>query len=203
MPEVICKTVAVQKNSQWPCSMCPIPQFRRVGVRTSHIFPAFVGCHSKSEQAWPCGMDPVISKLSHRHCNQGELPPSYIHGGTHSHIPGLKHSHSYVTYPWNQLKIMDMLNDHAWGYLQNLLCNTTLNGPAPCGPYPSLDLWGWGHPIFLIFPGHPEFWTPLQILLWGAPWLHPLTLTQNLALTQRFFPSTGIHRRPSVFQALL
>ena len=36
--EVICKTVAMQNNSQWPYSMCPIPQFRLVGVRTSHIF---------------------------------------------------------------------------------------------------------------------------------------------------------------------
>ena len=38
MPEVICKTVAMQKTSQWPCSMCPIPQFRFVGVRISYIF---------------------------------------------------------------------------------------------------------------------------------------------------------------------
>ena len=22
--------------------------------------------------------------------------------------------------------------------------------------------------MFLIFPGHPEFWTPLQIYLWGG-----------------------------------
>ena len=36
--EVICKTVTMQNNSQWPCSMCPIPQFRLMGVRTSHIF---------------------------------------------------------------------------------------------------------------------------------------------------------------------
>ena len=35
--EVSCKTDAMQNNSQWPCSMCPIPQFRLVGVRTSHI----------------------------------------------------------------------------------------------------------------------------------------------------------------------
>ena len=31
MPEVSCKTVAVQNNSQWPCSMCPILQFRLGG----------------------------------------------------------------------------------------------------------------------------------------------------------------------------
>ena len=28
----------LQNSSQWPCSMCPIPQFRLVGVRTSYIF---------------------------------------------------------------------------------------------------------------------------------------------------------------------
>ena len=38
MPEVSCKAVAVQNSSQWPCSMCPIPQLRLVGVRTSYIF---------------------------------------------------------------------------------------------------------------------------------------------------------------------
>ena len=34
---------AIQNNVQWPCSMCPIPQFRPVGVRTSHIFKIFPG----------------------------------------------------------------------------------------------------------------------------------------------------------------
>ena len=32
-------------------------------------------------------------------CNQGELLPSYILGGSHSHLPGSKHYHSYLTYP--------------------------------------------------------------------------------------------------------
>ena len=36
-PEVGCKSVAIQNNSQWPCSMRPIPS-RLVGVRTSYIF---------------------------------------------------------------------------------------------------------------------------------------------------------------------
>ena len=44
----------------------------------------------------------------------------------------------------------------------------------PCSlcPFPpGSGLWGWGHPIyiFLIFPGHLEFWTPLQIPSWGPP----------------------------------
>ena len=38
MPEVSCKAVAVQNSFQWPCSMCPFPQLRLVGVRTSYIY---------------------------------------------------------------------------------------------------------------------------------------------------------------------
>ena len=36
--EVICKTIAIQNNSQGPCSMRPIPQLRLVGVRTSYVY---------------------------------------------------------------------------------------------------------------------------------------------------------------------
>ena len=39
---------------------------------------AFLSCHSKSGQVWPHGMEAIISKLSRRCCNQGELLPSYI-----------------------------------------------------------------------------------------------------------------------------
>ena len=55
MAEVSCKTVAVQNSSQWPCSTCPIPQLRLVGVRTSYIFFSLIfpehpesGPHEKS-----------------------------------------------------------------------------------------------------------------------------------------------------------
>ena len=44
------------------------------------ILPASLGCQSKSRQVWPCGVEPIFSKLSRRCCNQGELPPSYILG---------------------------------------------------------------------------------------------------------------------------
>ena len=37
IPEVICKALAMQNNSQWPRPMCPIPQLR-LGVRTSYVF---------------------------------------------------------------------------------------------------------------------------------------------------------------------
>ena len=52
---------------------------------------------------------------------------------------------------------------------QLLLYKIALNGPAPCVPSPSSGLWGLGHPIyvFLIFPGHLEFWTPLQTPIWA------------------------------------
>ena len=32
-------------------------------------------------------------------CNQGELLPTYLWGGSHSHLPGSKLGHSYLTYP--------------------------------------------------------------------------------------------------------
>ena len=63
------------------------------------ILPALRGCHSKSGQVWPHGMEPIISTLSRRPCNQGELPPSPILGGIWSHPPGSKHGHSYLTHP--------------------------------------------------------------------------------------------------------
>ena len=65
----------------------------------SHIFLALLGCHSKSRHVWPCGVEPIISKLLHRLCNQGELPPSYIMGQSHFYPPGLQHGHSCLTYP--------------------------------------------------------------------------------------------------------
>ena len=63
------------------------------------ILPALLGCYSKSGQVWPHGLEPIISKLSRRPCNQGELFPSPILGGSHSHLPGSTQGHSYLTYP--------------------------------------------------------------------------------------------------------
>ena len=52
---------------------------------------------------------------------------------------------------------------------QLLLYKTAQNGLAPCVPSSSSGLWGWGHLIyiFLVFSGHLEFWTPLQIPILG------------------------------------
>ena len=63
------------------------------------ILLALLGCHCKSGQVWSHGMEPIISKLSCRPCNQGELLPSPIMGGSHSHLPGSKQGHSYLTHP--------------------------------------------------------------------------------------------------------
>ena len=52
-----------------------------------------------------------------------------------------------------------------------LLPKTALNGPVPCVPSPPVQTYR-GEDIlyiFLIFPGHLEFWTPLQIPIWGPP----------------------------------
>ena len=63
------------------------------------ILPPLLGCHSKSGQVWPHGVEPIISKLSRRPCNQGELLPRPGLDGSHSHLPGSKQGHSYLTYP--------------------------------------------------------------------------------------------------------
>ena len=87
-------------KSQHPSSFAaPFPTPPTVSYTCQHprILPALQGCHSKSGQVWPHGVEPIFSKLSRRPCNQGELLPSYILG-SHSHPPGSKHSHSYLTY---------------------------------------------------------------------------------------------------------
>ena len=89
-------------KSQHPSSFAaPFPTPPIVSYTCQHprILPALLGCHSKSGQVWPHGMEPIISKLSHRPCNQGELLPSPILGGIPSHPPGSKHGHSYLTHP--------------------------------------------------------------------------------------------------------
>ena len=84
-----------QSSSAAPFQTAPTISYT---CQHSRIFPALLGCHSKSRQVWPHGMEPIFSELSRRFCNQGELLPNYILGGSHSHIPGSKHSHSYLTY---------------------------------------------------------------------------------------------------------
>ena len=54
------------------------------------ILPALLGCHSKSGQVWPCGMEPIISKLSGSHCNQGGVASQLHHGLKSLPSPWLK-----------------------------------------------------------------------------------------------------------------
>ena len=92
---------APRLKSQHPSSFAapfPTPPTVSYTCQHPHILPALLGCHSKSEQVWPHGMEPIISKLSHRRCKQGELLPSPILGGIRFHPPGSKHGHSYLTY---------------------------------------------------------------------------------------------------------
>ena len=87
-------------KSQHPSSFAaPFLTSPTVSYTCQHprILPALLGCHSKSGQVWPQGMEPIFSKLSRRRCNQGDLLPSYILGGIHFHPPGSKHAHSYLT----------------------------------------------------------------------------------------------------------
>ena len=88
-------------KSQHPSSFAapfPTPPTVSYTCQYPRILPALLGCHSKSGKVWPHGMEPIISKLSRRPCNQGELLPSPILGGIWSHPPGSKHGHSYLTY---------------------------------------------------------------------------------------------------------
>ena len=88
------------KSQHQSSSAAPFPTPPTISYTCQHsrILPALLGCHSKSGQVWPHGIEPAFSKLSHRLCNQGELPPSYILGESHSHPPCSKHGHSCLTY---------------------------------------------------------------------------------------------------------
>ena len=88
------------KSQRQSSSAAPFPTPPVISYTHQHscVLPPLLGCHSQSGQVWPHGMEPIFSKLSCRHCNQGELLPSYILGGSHSHPPGSKHGHSYLTY---------------------------------------------------------------------------------------------------------
>ena len=88
------------KSQRPSSSAAPFPTPPTISYTCQHprILPDLLGCHSKSGQVWPHGMEPIFSKLSHRLCNQGEFPPSYILSGSHFHPLDSKHRHSYLTY---------------------------------------------------------------------------------------------------------
>ena len=62
-----------------------------------------------------------------------------------------------------------MLNNRSRGCLQNCSYSKQLSMALLLVSHPSAQACG-GEDIlfiFLIFLGHPEFWTPLQIPIWG------------------------------------
>ncbi|KAF6090830.1 hypothetical protein HJG60_012212 [Phyllostomus discolor] len=46
---------------------------------------------------------------------RGTCPPVTSWWESYFHPPGSEHGYSYLTYPCNQLKVIDMLNDHTRG----------------------------------------------------------------------------------------
>ena len=146
----------------------------------SHIFPALLGCHSKSGQVWPYGVEPIISKLSHRSCIQRELPPSYIMGGSHSHPPWLK--------AWPQLFNISMKPVKSYRYVKRptfleVICKTvpihnSSHRPFSMPPIPQLRLVRVKTSYRYIFSNIS--WTPssgphYKSLFGAPPWLYPVT----------------------------
>ena len=56
-----------KSQSSWS-SAAPFPTPPTISYTCQHslILPALMGCHSKSRQVWPCGVEPIFSKLSRR-----------------------------------------------------------------------------------------------------------------------------------------
>ena len=173
------------------CSPISHSSYNQLHLPVFPILPALLGCHSKSGQVWPHGTEPIFSKLSHRLCNQGELLPSYILWGSHSQLPGSKHGHSYLTYLWNQLKVIDMLNDYARGYLHSCCYIKQLWMALLHVSLPQLRLVGWGHPIYIF---SNISWTPWVLdpiknpYLGPSSWLHPVTLGSHMFRETLYVP---------------
>ena len=89
------------KSQLQSSSAVPFPTPPTVSYTYQHSLSFQLDCAATVSlgMCGPHGMEPILSKLSHRRCNQGELLPSYILGGSHSQLPGSKHGHSYLTYP--------------------------------------------------------------------------------------------------------
>ena len=125
---------------QAKCLLLPKPRGKREHLKVvwSQLSPKPCGPNLLSKAMW----SPSYSRFSRRCCNQGELPPRYIMGGSHSHLSGSKHGHSYLTYPRNQSKAIAMLNDHSWGNLQNSCCAKQLSMALLHVSYPLVQTCG-------------------------------------------------------------
>ena len=171
-----------------PSSNLPLPHHFQLLLQLATaasilvFFTASLGCHSKSGQVWPCGMEPIISKFLCSLCNQGELPPSYIMGWSHSHSPYSKHGHNCLTYLWNQLKVIDMLKDHSRSYLQNCSYAKQLSKVMLHVSHPPAQTCGDEDSIYIYIQIHISniSWTlssgsHYKSLFGDPPWLHPVT----------------------------
>ena len=65
------------------------------------------------------------------------------------------------------------------------------NSQWPCSKCPSLQFRLVGVRISIIFPGHPTFWTLLQIPLRGG-WLYPVTSITITFCFLQFFPFSSM-----------
>ena len=156
IPHVCCAWFKSQHQSSCDVPF-PTPPTISHSCQHFHIFLALLGCQSNSGQVRPCGEEPIISKLLRRHCNQGELPPSYILGWSYSHPPGSKQA-TVFNISMKPIKGYRYVKLPSWRVsAQLLLFKTTLNGPAPWVPSPSSGVGvrtSYIYFFFLIFPGH-------------------------------------------------
>ena len=188
------------KSQRQYSSAAPFPSLPTISYTCQHsrIPPALLGCHSLGRPG----------PMARSHSSPSSHPGAVTRGSCLPVTSGLKSLPS----PWlqarPQLFNISMKPVKGYRYVKwpcqgsaapLLLYKTALKGSAPCVPSPLSDLWGWGHPIyiFLIFPGHLEFWSPLQIPIWGPPLgcilLHQgslrLPAAGRLPICHFFFPS--------------
>ena len=171
-----------QSSSAAPFLTPPIISYT---CQHSCILPALLGCHSKSEQKWFHGVGSIFSRLSCRHCNQGKLLPSYILAGSHSHVPGSKLGHSYLTYLWNQSNVIDMLNTMPEVSCTAVAIQNSSEWPCSMCPFPELRLVG-VRTSYIYFSNIS--WTPWVLdphykSLFGALLLaYPVTVWHSLGI---------------------
>ena len=137
------------------------------GAPQSHVVPTY------SAKAWWSSLVWLL------HCNQGDLPPSYILGRSHSHFLGSKHGHSLLTYPWNQLKVIDMLNDHPEVSCKTVAMQNSSQWPCSTCPIPQLRPAGVRTSHIFNTSWTPWVLDPITNPYLGAPWLHPVSWIQE------------------------
>ena len=111
-PGASCKAVAIQNSSEWPCSMCPFPWLRLVGVRTSYIY--------FSNISWtPWGLDPITNSFLGPSC--WLHPASITLTVVECFLPHQLHA------PW--------MSSHSYFLSQDFICIAPV-----CAPWPNVML---------------------------------------------------------------